>query len=203
MRQLLVARVVLLAALVLNPVFIQFASATAGPGGPEPAAVDEKTPPYADQAGKNVLAFLSEAKRHHDHYVSQARRYDKFALAAKVLAFIASIAAAVVLVLTAKEWSRRTAILASVLAAAIPAADQIFKISDTQIASWRATVDVAALYAKCKDSWELDASIGGGTSESRNRSAKALLDQCRMELGSVIGNELEKTVKPIELPKPA
>ena len=65
----------------------------------------------------------------------------------QILAFLFSVLAAVVLAINNPAWSRTAALILSLGAAAVPAADQIFQISDMQRASYRSMADGSRLGA--------------------------------------------------------
>jgi hypothetical protein len=188
-----------LLALVLT-VFTQISSEAKKPPpfNPQNEQIDVSAPIYAGSAGGVVLKALSEIKTSAEHYNAEAESYDRAILGMRIIAFLCSVFAAVVLALSGAEWARRTALVLSVVLATIPAADQIFQVSEMHRASWRAAVDAARLFEQCKDTWELYApAIDNNKRES---SATDLVAGCRKQLSALIDAGLEVSTKPLQLP---
>ena len=156
------------------------------------------TSPYEGNSGRAVIETLEEIKKSAEHYFAQAHSYANAMLALRISAFLFSIAAAVALILNNAEWSRKVALLLSIGAAAVPAADQIFQVSEMHRESWRSAADVSRLFHKCKGDWEL--SSPKQESDERLASAHILVSACREKLAAFADTELETSSKPLQLP---
>ena len=163
-----------------------------------PVSPDGTAAAYSGPSGAAVGSLLSDLRGQFEHYDDQAKDYDNALLALRVTVLLCSVAAAFVLAISSGEWSRRTALVLSVLAAAVPATDQIFQVSDLQRVSWRTAVDVSRLYATCKDAWET-ASLPETPGE-RLAIARSLATTCRSGLTQIVDKEMDVSLKPLQLP---
>jgi len=155
-------------------------------------------PTYGDMAGSQVLVTLQEVKTQADHYGAQANRYSTGLFVIRLLALLSSLSAAIVLALSNAEWSRRVALLASIVAAALPVTEQIFQVGDMHRSAWRANVEAARLFNDCKSKWEL-ASATIATPD-RVKHAQSLITNCRADLAKVVDTAMNTSLKPIQLP---
>lgn len=165
---------------------------------PEPSSPSLVSQTNAEAPDSIVLAELTEIKAQAEHYYSQAKNYETFVFALRIVVFICSVLAAAVLALSSADWSRRAALVLSIGAAAVPAADQIFQASEMHRVSWRTAVDVSRLFENCKDSWAF-----GETSpalEERKSAARAAVSKCREKLSRLVDAEMETSLKPLQLP---
>lgn len=160
--------------------------------------IKSASPVYMGETGIVVLKVLSEIKDHSEHYNSQAHNYEQAVLGMRIAALVCSVLAAAVLALSGTEWSRRTALLFSIISAALPAVDQTFHVSDMHRASWRAAVDVTRLFNECRDKWEL---IAAELPDDKRQSvAEPIVSRCRGKLEAIVDAEMDTSMKPLQLP---
>lgn len=165
---------------------------------PMPSSPNHVLQTNAEAPDSIVRAELAEIKVQAEHYYSQAKNYETFVFALRIAVFICSVLAAAVLALSSADWSRRAALVLSIGAAAVPAADQIFQVSEMHRVSWRTAVDVSRLFENCKDSWAF-----GETSpalEERKSAARVVVSKCREKLSGLVDAEMETSLKPLQLP---
>jgi hypothetical protein len=150
-----------------------------------------------EKANTTMLSVLAEMKSQFEHYDAQAKAYERAVLVMRVTVLLCSIGAATALALNSADWARKTALVLSILAAAVPAADQIFQISAIDRISWRTAVDVSRLFSTCRDSWENGASAA--PTDSSAKAVRALVTSCRSELNVLVDKEMDVSLKPLEL----
>jgi hypothetical protein len=155
---------------------------------------------YQGEAGATAISSLKEIQTQYDHYLKQARQYEASMLALKIAISLFGLSSAIVLALSKADWSRKTALVLSILVASIPAADHIFQVSEMRQVSWRTAVDLSRLYSQCKDTWEEYAY--STPLEERLLAAQELSKNCKGALAKSVDNELEVSLKPLEVNVP-
>ena len=150
------------------------------------------------KANAALTAMLLDVKSQFEHYDAQAKTYDRILLVMKIAVLLCSIGAAAALALSATDFARKAALILSILAAAIPAADQIFQIAAIQRISWRTSVDISRLFISCRDSLESDSE--SVAAEARGKSVWATVAKCRAGLDSLVDKEMDVSLKTLELP---
>jgi hypothetical protein len=188
-------------AVVLISSFLSFQPAIAGGAGGEfISEPDPKRPLYEDDAGRTILGLLDEISKNYTHFRAQAEKYDLIVRFLQVVAFLSALCSAIVLVLSDKDWSRRSAIIASLLAASIPAGDQVFHTTQIQMASWKAALSLSRLHAECKDRWELPPETATQSDQRRTQTAQSLVTECRKRLSEIHDKEIDVWVNPLVVP---
>jgi hypothetical protein len=185
--------------LVPITVILIFVSASSHAAKPPPIHPGADVPAYSGQAGTLVVNVLREIKVDAEHYAAQVTDYDRATLAMRIVALLASVTAAILLAAANAEWSRRTALVLTIVAASVPAADQIFQVSENDRASWKAAVDSQRLFEDCKESWE-STSRDADENDLRMEVANRLVSSCRHNLARIVDTEMEVSLKALQLP---
>jgi hypothetical protein len=155
---------------------------------------------YKGEAGISALNSLKEIQDHYEHYLKQAKYYDSVMLAIKIAISLFGLVSAIILALSKAEWSRKTALVLSILVATIPATDQIFQVNELRQVSWRTAVNISRLYSECKGRWETN-SYQVPVKE-RLSAAHILFPRCKVTLDKYVDKEMEISLKPLEVPVP-
>ena len=170
------------------------------PGIDSPGQVRVGAPPLTKASVETaaVSTLLTDIKDQYEHFGRQVKSYDSAVLALKLSAFLCSLGAALCLVFATAEWSRRTALVLSIFAAAVPAADQVFQVSAMQRISWRTAMDVSRLFVRCKTDFD-SASVSSNAGTPTLRPILEIVGACRADLNKVIDAEMEVSLKPLDL----
>ena len=164
----------------------------ASPAAPTKREAKDVISPAQIQIANTMLQeFVSDQQ----HYAAQARQYDQLLFSLRVIALMSSLGAALTLAFVAAEKGRKVALGLSIAAAAVPAVDQIFQVSNMYKASWRAAIDMSKTYDQCSDTFVKLASLPG-TGSAFSYS----IEQCRAARGKVVDAEMEVSLKPLETP---
>ena len=156
---------------------------------------------YSGAPGAKAASTLTEIQLQFDHYSTQARQYELATLVLRCLVAVLGFASAVVLALSKAEWSRKTALVLSILIGSVPATDQIFQISEMRQVSWKTAVDLSRLYSQCRDTWELYAS--NVPLDDRLPVAERIFDGCRDSLAETVNSEMGVSLQPLVVTVPA
>ena len=143
-----------------------------------------------------VASLQDDVRQQFEHYASQAKTYDYLLLLLRLTAFACSLGAAVALVFGSSERAKRTALILSILGAAVPAADQIFQVSSMNRSSWRTTIDLSRLHVRCKTA--IDASMLVVQSSAQATSILEIVNSCRSDFNKIIDTDMEVSLKPSE-----
>ena len=144
-----------------------------------------------------VASLQDDVRQQFEHYASQAKTYDTLLLLLRLTAFACSLGAAIALVFGSSERAKRTALILSILGAAVPAADQIFQVSSMNRSSWRTTIDLSRLHVRCKTA--IDASMLIAQSSAPATSILDIVNSCRADFNKIIDMDMEVSLKPSEL----
>jgi hypothetical protein len=156
-------------------------------------------PAYSGDSGKLIVDVLLEIKSDAEHYGEQVVDYDRAMLAMRIAALISSVAAAILLAATKVDWSRRAALILTIVAASVPAADQIFQVSDNDRSSWKAAVDSRRLFDDCKRDWESNSKLSD-QNDQRIEIATQVSSRCHSDLARIVDTEMETSLKALQLP---
>lgn len=144
-----------------------------------------------------VASLQADIRQQFEHYASHAKTYDTLLLLLRLTVFSCSLGAAVALVFGSSERAKRTALILSILGAAVPTADQIFQVSSMNRSSWRTSIDLYRLHVRCKSA--IEASMLSAQAATPAASILGIVDWCRAEFDKIIDTDMEISLKPSEL----
>jgi hypothetical protein len=125
--------------------------------------------------------ILSDIATQYDQYRADAKTYHSAVFLMRCVGFLSSVLAAICLAFGTSDMARKTALVLSVVAAAVPAADQVFQVTANHSSSLRTAVDLGRLYLRC-----------GGELDSANSES---VESCRKTFNQLIDADIEVSLR--------